>query len=267
MAELDETLEAVEAAMERDDLDEALRLARHAVRDFPTEPDALLTYGEVLTEAGDLRAACEAYETATRLAPDDAILWCALAWAEFMLLDFDAARRDGNRANTLEATPHGWNLLGRLEEREGRMAEADRCFQRAFALDPESFPLPLRLPEAEFRDVVAAALDRLPDEFRAALDGEVAVLVEPVPSVDVLQSGDPAFDPEILGLYVGIALPDRDSTQIARLPDVVYLFQRNLEHAAGDREELLDEIAVTVYHEVGHYLGYDDDELDEMGIG
>lgn len=267
MADLDTALEGIEAAMERDDVDDALRLARRAVRDFPDEPDAFLTYGEVLTEAGQLAAAREAYETATRLAPDDAILWCALAWADFMLLDFDAARRNVTRANTLEATPHGWNLQGRLEERAGNLAESDRCFQRAYALDPESFPLPLRMPEAEFRDVVAAALDRLPDEFRAALDGEVAVLVEPVPPLEMLRGGDPPFDPEILGLYVGTALPDRESGEIARLPDAVYLFQRNLEHAAGDREELLEEITVTVYHEVGHFLGYDDDELDEMGIG
>lgn len=267
MVDLEETLEKIEAAMERDDLEDALHLARGAVRDFPDEPDAFLTYGEILTEAGELRGAREAHETATRLAPDDAVLWCALAWAEFMLLDFDAARRAVTRANTLEATPHGWSLLGRLEERAGNLAEADRCFQRAFALDPEGFPLPLRIPEAEFRAVVAEALDRLPEEFRTALDGEVAVLVEPVPALEVLQSGEPPFDPEILGLYVGTALPDRDSTQIARLPDAVYLFQRNLEHASGDREELLDEITVTVYHEVGHFLGYDDDELDEMGIG
>jgi predicted Zn-dependent protease with MMP-like domain len=79
---------------------------------------------------------------------------------------------------------------------------------------------------------------------------------------------DPPWDPEIYGLYVGVPLPEREATTLGpKLPDVVYLFHHNLEYAAADRAGLLDEISVTVYHEIGHYLGYDDDALEERGFG
>ena len=84
----------------------------------------------------------------------------------------------------------------------------------------------------------------------------------------VLMHEDPPLDPELLGLYVGVPLPERtgvrDSTT---LPDVIYLFHHNIEHEAGDRREMLEQIAITVYHEVGHYFGFDDDQLEELDFG
>ena len=73
----------------------------------------------------------------------------------------------------------------------------------------------MRISEADFRDVVSEAIDRLPEEFRGALDGEVAILVEPVPSVEILKSEDPPWDPELLGLYVGVPLPEREVSSAA----------------------------------------------------
>jgi predicted Zn-dependent protease with MMP-like domain len=267
VSDLDALLDAIDDALASDDLETAVRLSREAARAFPEEPDALLRLGDALWDTDDLQGAQRAYEAAERLAPDWSEALVSLAWLQFARLDFDSARHNAERARAHDDDAAAWALLGRLAERDGRMEEADRCARRAHALDPDGQPLPCRVSEAEFRTAVAAALDRLPDEFREALDGEVAVLVEPVPPVAVLGGDDPPFDPEILGLYVGTPLPERESVSATRLPDVVYLFQHNLEHEAGNREELIEQIAVTVFHEVGHYLGYDDDELDERGIG
>jgi predicted Zn-dependent protease with MMP-like domain len=266
--DLDTNLEAIEAALESGDVDEALRLAKATRKHFPAEPDAHLAYGDALWDAGDLAAAREAYENAARLAPDSPDILATLGWAHFALLDFEAARKAATRSTNIDENASATALLGHLAERDGDLAAGDQKARRANALDPEGFPLPFRLPEDDFREAVSEALDRLPEEFRQAVDGEVAVLVEPVPRVELLRSGEPAFDPEILGLYVGVPLPEREnSTSPPKLPDVVYLFQRNLEHAGTTREEIVDEIAVTVFHEIGHYLGYDDDELEERGIG
>jgi predicted Zn-dependent protease with MMP-like domain len=268
MPDLDALLDAIDDALAADDLETALRLAREAARDYPQEPDAHVRLGDALWDTDDLRGARAAYEKAVQLAPDWDEALGSLAWVQYALLDFDAAQKTAERARSQGDDPSAWALLGRLAERAGRLDEADRCARRAHALDPDSHPLPCRVTEAEFRAAVAEALDRLPDEFRDALDGEVAVLVEPVPAVDVLRGDDPPFDPEILGLYVGTPLPERaDSVGSPRLPDVVYLFQRNIEHESADRDELVEQIAITVYHEIGHYLGYDDEELDERGFG
>lgn len=267
MPDLDDMLDAIDDALAADDLDAAVRLSREVVRAFPAEPDAQLRLGDALWDTDDLMGARRAYEEAVRLAPEWGEALVSLATLQFALLDFAAARRSAERARDLDDDASAWALLGRLAERDGRIDEADRCARRAHAGDPDGEPLPCRVSEAEFRAAVAEALDRLPDEFRQALDGEVAVLVEPVPPAEVLRSENPPFDPEILGLYVGTPLPERDTQSSGRVPDVIYLFQHNLEHEAANHEELVEQIAITVYHEVGHYLGYDDDELDERGFG
>jgi predicted Zn-dependent protease with MMP-like domain len=265
--DLDATLDAIDEALEADDLEEALRLARRARHEFPTEPEVHLALGDSLLEAGELHEARRAYEDAVRLAPDSPEIVASLAWAHYELVDFDAARSAAERSNGIQANAVAMAILGRLAERAGDLETADRLARRAHSLDAETFPLPFRIADDEFRATVREALDRLPEEFQKALDGEVAILVEPVPPLEVLEGGDPPWDPEILGLYVGVPLPERSTSTSGKLPDVVYLFQRNLEHAATDREDLLEQIAITVYHEIGHYLGYDDDELDERGIG
>lgn len=268
MDDLDTSLDAISAALEEGEIERALQLARRAEKQFPDDPDVLLLLGDVLCETGELQPARDAYLAAMRAAPDDADVAASLAWTQYQLLQFEPARATAMRANEIHAHATATALLGRLAERDGKLEDADRFARRAHALDPEAYPLPCRVPEAELRTIVAEALDRLPDEFRAALDGEVAVLVEPVPSLETLAGTDPPWDPEILGLYVGVPLPEREGSSLgAKLPDIVYLFHHNLEHAAEDRAELRDQIAVTVYHEIGHYLGYDDDELDERGFG
>lgn len=267
MDDLEDMLDAIDEALEADDLEAALRLARRARTQYPTEPDVHVALGDTLLESGDVHEARRAYEDAVRLAPDSAEILASLAWAHWELADFDAARTVAERTNELEANAVATSIIGRLAERAGDLEEADRCARRAHALDPETFPLPFRIDDEDFRAVVREALDRVPEEFQKALEGEVAILVEPVPPLEVLEADDPPWDPEILGLYLGVPLPERSNSFSGKLPDVVYLFQRNLEHAATDREGLLEQIAITVYHEIGHYLGYDDDELDERGIG
>jgi predicted Zn-dependent protease with MMP-like domain len=266
--DLESTLEAIDDALDADEVDEALRLAQRARKQFPAEPEVHLLLGDALLACAEMHEARRAYEEAARLAPESPDALASLAWAHYQLADFDAARTVAQRSIELHANALATSILGRLAERAAKLEDANRLAQRAHALDPETYPLPLRISEEDFREVVSEALDRLPEEFRRALDGEVAVLVEPVPSVEILKSEDPPWDPELLGLYVGVPLPKREvSIGGPKLPDIVYLFQRNLEHVAANREELVEQIAVTVYHEVGHYLGYDDDELEERGIG
>ncbi len=102
-------------------------------------------------------------------------------------------------------------------------------------------------------------MGRLPDWVRDALDN-IEVLV--VDEADA-HLGEDAQD--LLGLYVGLPLTERDTDYAGELPDVIYIFRR--QHLALDLppDVLRDEIAKTLIHEIAHYFGLDDDRLEELG--
>lgn len=108
---------------------------------------------------------------------------------------------------------------------------------------------------AEFDEVVADALDTVPPALTALLDN-VVVLVEDEP---------PSEDPDLLGLYDGIPLTERDSGYTFVPPDRITLFRGPLQRHCVDRGELVREVRITVVHELAHHFGIDDDHLDELG--
>jgi predicted Zn-dependent protease with MMP-like domain len=105
----------------------------------------------------------------------------------------------------------------------------------------------------DFEEQVEAALADLPPEFARALE-TVAVVIEE-------QNPD---EPDLFGWYDGLG-PGRDHA--GALPDRIVIYRRPLERAFSDPEELRREIRVTVLHEVGHFFGLDEDQIDELGYG
>lgn len=116
---------------------------------------------------------------------------------------------------------------------------------------------PLEMSREEFEDAVGDALDIVPEALMDQLDN-VVFLVEDEP---------PADDPELLGVYDGVPLTERDLTWGGAVPDRITIFRGPLLRMCEDREELLEEIAVTVVHEIAHHFGIDDDRLHELGWG
>ncbi len=113
-----------------------------------------------------------------------------------------------------------------------------------------------------FEAVVEEALRRLPDEFRSRLDN-VAVLVEDEPSPDLLRSMGLPRRETLLGVYQGTPYPERGVTTYGNvLPDRIVLFQRPIESMGGGQAAIRRRIADTVVHEIGHYFGLSDDEMD-----
>jgi predicted Zn-dependent protease with MMP-like domain len=110
-----------------------------------------------------------------------------------------------------------------------------------------------------FGRLVEQALDDLPEEFAAALEN-VAIVVQDEPDPEVL--ADYGFDPkeELLGLYEGVPLPQRDSFYEA-LPDRISIYRGPLLRMCRTREELAAEVRDTVVHELGHYFGLEDGEM------
>lgn len=110
----------------------------------------------------------------------------------------------------------------------------------------------------EFEDAVRDALDEIPEELAAMMDN-VVVLVEDEPPED-------AGDPELLGLYEGTPLTERDSWWAAgSLPDRITIFRGPTLRMCQTREEVIEEVAVTVVHEIAHHFGIDDARLHELG--
>ena len=268
MQTVDEVLRQIAEALWQDRYDDALALGRNAVRRFPQDPEVRAAHGDALWCTDELEAACRAYSEAARLAPARALLWANVARCRFALADFVAAREAAQRAQAVEETPETMEILCRLAERESDLEAADRWGRRAHALDPEEFPLPHRVDEKDFRRLVTEAVNEIPESFQNALAKDVAILVEPVPEKDLIHAEKPPLDPGLLGLYVGVPLPEREEIMGGRaLPDRIYLFQRNLEHEATSRDELVKQIRITLFHEVGHYFGFSDEDLEERDFG
>jgi predicted Zn-dependent protease with MMP-like domain len=107
----------------------------------------------------------------------------------------------------------------------------------------------------EFDALVGRALDTIPDGLAAAMRN-VAVLVEDEPPPD---------GPELLGLYEGVPLTERDTWYAGVLPDRITIFRGPVLRRCATYDEIVEEVRVTVVHEVAHHFGIDDDELDDLG--
>ena len=146
--------------------------------------------------------------------------------------------------------------LGLVLTQLDRIPEADRSFARAAELDPE-YVLPCRLERSEFESVVEGVLASLPTEFASYLQN-VEVAVEAAPCRDLLQEAD--IEHDLLGFYQGNTIQNSEWG----LPDRIVLYQRNLENISSDRASLIREVRDTVLHEVGHHLGMEEDQLEEI---
>jgi predicted Zn-dependent protease with MMP-like domain len=115
--------------------------------------------------------------------------------------------------------------------------------------------MPIEMGRADFEALVDRALDDIPDEI-TALVRNVVVLVEDEP---------PENEPDLLGLYDGIALTERWGDPMMELPDRIFIFRGPLLDMCDTEEQLVDEVRITVVHEVAHHFGIDDDRLHDLG--
>ncbi|MDY7096220.1 MAG: metallopeptidase family protein [Acidobacteriota bacterium] len=118
----------------------------------------------------------------------------------------------------------------------------------------------IRMDRDEFEALVKKALDELPEEF-AALLNNVAVVVEDEPSPEDLESVglDPEMD-DLLGLYLGVPLTERD-TYYAALPDRVAIYRGPILRYCRSRREVVREVRDTVVHELGHHFGMEEEDM------
>ena len=115
----------------------------------------------------------------------------------------------------------------------------------------------IQVSRERFEELVDQALDGIPDELARRVSN-VVVLVEDEPPED---------DPDLLGLYDGVSLTERDGSYALELPDRIFIYRNPLMEFCETEEELVEEVRITVVHEVAHHFGIDDERLHELGYG
>lgn len=229
--------------------------------------EALAAEADTALEDGEYEIAIELFEDLLRQDPEH---WGAmLGRAECLHLlwrtdeALKAVRALAPSAEE-EDDPERIELEGMVLETLGRFEEADRLFAEAHRLAPEDFPLPTRLSAEDFKVMLDKVLASLPRVIREAVL-EVPVLAEPKPAREIAEH-EPAINPEVLGLFVGTPVGQKLRGG-SGYGDVVLLFQKNLERAGRSRQEVSKEMKITLLHEYGHYLGFDEEELEHLGLG
>jgi predicted Zn-dependent protease with MMP-like domain len=114
-----------------------------------------------------------------------------------------------------------------------------------------------------FDALVADALAGIPSQFREAL-ANLAISVESEPSPALLREMEIEPPDTLLGLYQGTPLTERGASYGNALPDRILLFQGPLERASEDEDDLIVAIGETLIHEIGHYFGLSEEEIEEI---
>jgi predicted Zn-dependent protease with MMP-like domain len=130
-------------------------------------------------------------------------------------------------------------------------------------VDEAYLSVPYEMSAEDFEEAVSDALQLIPPKAASAMDN-VAIFIEDD------YTPPPGEDPNtvLLGLYEGVPLTERDSWwEAGSLPDRITIFRQPILNICSTREEVIDEVAITVVHEIAHHFGIDDDRLHELGWG
>jgi predicted Zn-dependent protease with MMP-like domain len=122
----------------------------------------------------------------------------------------------------------------------------------------------VKLNNKEFDRIVKRAIARIPEEIRQHLEN-ILITVQQRPDPDMLAEMGYAPDEPLLGLYWGVPLNERTVGEPPLYPDTIFIYKEPLEEMCATREELEEEIEVTVVHEVAHFLGMSEERLAELG--
>ncbi len=232
--------------------------------DRSTEAEIYYLKAKALFYLDDLEGALFLVRRASKTAGDVAVYRAFEGQISFELGRFEEALRHLEHAALIDGeSAHAVYYLGLVEERLGRFEEAGAAFQRANALDPEHYPLPVEVDDPGFERAAQAALANLPRSIREYVDN-VPLLIEDFPHEVLMDEEN--VSPQILGIFIGVPRTEAAVTAQARDVDRVILFKKNLEKVCRTHAELVEQIQITVKHEIGHYLGLDEDDLERLGL-
>ena len=235
------------------------------------ESDLMFLRGDACLGLGRAHEAESHFREVLRGDPDCPASRCWLAMSLYLQWRFEEAEVAVKAARALsDALVDADVVAGCLLERLGDYVEADGLFERAATASPDKYSLPVRLSQSEFDAEVLKASGLLPDKFHGYLES-LSVVVQAVPD-SAFATGPGAGDgkensPDMLGLFHGKPLVDGEIGDDLPIRATIYLFQRNLERMATGREDLSEQIRITLGCELGRYLGFDDEDMEHVGLG
>ncbi len=259
-----------EDALAEGRLEQAESLCRAAILSGEQLAEAHFLLGEALRDQGRLDEAEGAFRSVILSfdGPVAADAWAALSTVLLQELRWEECRKASNRAlREAPDNPEAAWVRGVLRERRGDNHGAMRDFSRAWRIDPVSFPMPLALSDALVDSVVSECLLELHPTLRNYLSN-VPVLLEEFPSEALLRQYEPPIGPtQILGYFSGTSIAERSlDTPWSSLPAAIVIFRTNLQRFSRDRTELVEELRITLFHEVGHFLGLSETDLEDRGL-
>lgn len=154
-----------------------------------------------------------------------------------------------------------WYVLACNLERAGRLRESDKAFARAERAKERAVGAPWRVTWSRFERGVRLAGEALPGPFRDAL-GEITLVMADYAEPYLIEDYD---DPELLGLFEGAPRSAKGSIHGMVSPRI-HVWRRSHEHTCGSAKQFDEEVRRTLYHELGHYLGYDEEGLEKLGL-
>ncbi len=261
-------LDAAEEALDAGNPSDAVRLCDQVLKIDANHPGAWFVRGDALRALGALAEAADAFRTAALARPDHASSWASYGLASFEMLDIKEARRACSRAIREDPrNPEGWWVRALLLEWDGDQPGARRALAHARWLDPLGYPLPPELSDDEVEEIVSEALSELHPAIRDYM-ANVAILLEEMPRPDSLANYDPPASPlDLLGSFSGHSLMERSTDNPwSMLPPTIVIYRRNLERQAINRDELIHQLRITLFHEIGHFLGLSEEDLEDRGL-
>jgi len=261
--QLEAQLDRAWDALEDGEPEEALALAA-AVPEGNGERAVL--EGRAYLDLGMAKAASGALTRATEArGAEDLDVRTLDAELRLMTWDLDGARRVLDGLSKDDFQVDWWEKRALLADLAGQFHRADVLLVEARREAPDQVPLPARLSNEEFDSVVEQALVTLPEAFQRAVS-LARIVREPMPWRELAGPDPILVPPDVLGLFVGPTLHEIAEQVSGEMPPAIYLFKRNIERASTNRDEVFEEIRITLFHEIGHLLGLDEDEVAGMGL-
>jgi predicted Zn-dependent protease with MMP-like domain/Flp pilus assembly protein TadD len=254
------------------DYERALELADELLGDpldAQTEAETYYLKAKALFYLDDLEGALFLLRRAIKTQGEVAIYRGFEGQILFELGHLDEAERALKRSLSLEPDcAHSLYHMALVLEHRAQLEQAERLFAQAASVAPEMYPLPVRMELDEFERVADQAVQSLPRKVRGYV-GHCPILIEDLPSLELVAAEN--ISPQVLGLFMGLpatapgASPTLGTAQRLDV-DRIVLFKRNLEKVAATRDELVEQIQITVKHEIAHYLGMDEEEVERLGL-
>ena len=267
----DPAVREIERLLESGKIEEGL-LAIDAAMAAGRGNSADLTFlrGDACLGLGLAREAEREFRSVLQGDPDCPSSRCWLAMSLYLQWRFDEAEAAVAAARALpDALVDADVVAAWLLERKGDYREADGLFERAATASPDKYSVPVRMLRDEFDREVQEAVGALPPQFQGYLD-QVPVIVQELPDAAFARSDANTdadiLSPDMLGLFDGTPIVDEADSEVSAGPSKIYLFQRNLERMATGRENLVEQIRITLWHELGHYLGFEEDDMGRLGL-